>query len=296
MAGSARNTTNAVEWLHKFEADPHEFGFLAALRKLEVLYDDMPRFGESARPAEDPVRFGQDPSLAFAPTDISSFRTGTEKTPDRLEQYFFGLFGPNGPMPLHISEYVQSREINEGDRTLRRFADIFHHRMTCLFYRAAVNGEPTFNFDRPGDNRFDLYVGAILGIGPPAFRQRDEMPDRAKLHNAARLALQTKPANGLEDLLEEYFGLPFRVEEFVGEWLFIDEHDRLRLGQNRHTGCLGLTSILGSQVWSCQHKIRLVCGPLALADFRRRLPGSRSVNSMLAVVRNYLGDEFAWDV
>ena len=296
MAGSARNTQHAVEWLHKFEADPEDFGFLAALRKLEALYEDKPRFGESARLADDPIRLGQDPSLAFAPTGIARFKTGTGNKPDRLAQFFFGLFGPNGPMPLHISEYVYSREANDGDKTFRKFADIFHHRMTCLFYRAAVNGEPTYNFDRPDDNRFDLYIGAILGIGPHAFRNRDAMPDRAKLHNAARFALQTKPAEGLCDVLEEYFGLPFSIEEFVGEWLAVDENDRLSLGRNRQGGILGISTVLGSEIWSCQHKFRIVCGPLSLADFRRLLPGSRSVDSMLAAVRNYIGDEYAWDI
>lgn len=296
MAGSSRNSAHVVDWLHRLEAEPYRFGFLAVLRKLESIYDDKPRLGESARSADDAVRLGQDPSLAFAPTDLANFKTGTATTPDRLESYFFGLFGPNGPMPLHISEYAHSREINVGDRTFRRFADIFHHRLLCLFYRACANSEPTFNMDRPEENRFDLFVGALLGVGPQAFRSRDAMPDAAKLHSAARLSLQTRPAEGLCALLESYFQLPFSIRELVGEWLTLADEDRLYLARTRTAGTLGMTTILGKAIWNCQHKFRIVCGPLSQREFSSLLPGADSVRSLIALVRNYVGDEFAWDL
>jgi len=296
MAGSSRNSAHVVDWLHRLEAKPARFGFLAALRKLEAIYDDKPRLGESARSADDPVRLGQDPSLAFAPSSIAAFKTGTGTTPDRLENFFFGLFGPNGPMPLHISEYVHSREINDGDLTFRRFTDMFHHRLLCLFYRACANGEPTFNMDRPENNQFDLFVGALLGIAPMALRGRDAMPDAAKLHNVARLSLQTRPAEGLCALLENYIQLPFSIRELVGEWLTLAQEDRFFLGRSREAGVLGSTTVIGEEIWSCQHKFRIVCGPLSLTDFSRLLPGAESVNGLVAVVRNYVGDEFAWDL
>lgn len=296
MAGKTRNRAHVVEWLHRLEAEPHRFGFLAAIRMLETFSDDKPRLGESARAADDSVRFGQSASLAFAPTSIAKFKTGTATTPDRMQSYFFGLFGPNGPMPLHISEYVYGRELNEGDRTFRCFADIFHHRLTSLFYRACVNGEPTVNMDRPEHNNFDLYVGSLLGIGPNAYRHRDAMPDNAKLHNAARLSLKTRPAEGLQALLENYFELPFQISEFVGEWLSVAEEDRLHLGRSQSACILGATTIVGAEIWSCQHKFRIVCGSLELSDFMRLLPGAKSEAALVALVRNYLGDEFSWDL
>ena len=56
MAGSSRNSAHVVDWLHRLEAEPDRFGFLAALRKLEAIYDDKPRLGESARSADDSER------------------------------------------------------------------------------------------------------------------------------------------------------------------------------------------------------------------------------------------------
>lgn len=296
MAGSSRNDAHVIEWMHQLEAEPHLFGFIAALRKLESIYEDKPRLGESARASDDPIRLGQDPSLAFAPRPIANFKTGAAKSPDRLESYFFGLFGPNGPMPLHVSEFVHGRELNHGDRTFHAFANAFHHRLLSLFYRASVNGEPTINMDRPADNRFDLFVGAILGVGPDALRNRDAMPDAAKLHNSALLSMQTRPAEGLVDLLENYFHLPFSMHELVGEWLTLADEDQSRLGLSERACTLGESAILGREIWNCQHRFRIVCGALSLADFSRLLPGANSVGALLAVVRNYVGDEFAWDI
>src|SRR3546814_13244173 len=43
---------------------------------------------------------------------------------DLLEQFFFGLGGPNGPLPLHITEYVRERQRNNADSTSKRFLEI----------------------------------------------------------------------------------------------------------------------------------------------------------------------------
>jgi type VI secretion system protein ImpH len=278
------------------EAEPYRFGFMSVLRKLEAISDDKPRLGESVRSADDPVRLGHSPSLAFAPGSLFRFTTGDAATPDRLESFFLGLFGANGAMPIHISEYIYGREINHGDKTLRCFADIFHHRILSLFYRVCASVEPTFNMDRPDENRFDLFIGALAGIGPDAFRDRDALPDATKLFNVAGLALQTRPAEGLRTLLEDYFELDFSIDEMVGEWLPLAADDRLYVGRAGSACTLGVTTILGSHIWSCQHKFRIACGPLSLVDFKRLLPGEESVNALIAAVRNYVGDEFAWDL
>ncbi|MGV8763016.1 type VI secretion system baseplate subunit TssG, partial [Pseudomonas aeruginosa] len=54
----------------------------------------------------------------------------------RLDQFFFGLTGPNGPLPLHLTEYARERQRNVNDATFKRFMDVFHHRLLTLFYRA----------------------------------------------------------------------------------------------------------------------------------------------------------------
>ena len=143
------------------------FGFFQALRLIECLYRDAPRLGMSRRPGEDPVRLGQDTSMSFESASLSAFEPKTEGRTHRLLVRLFGLLGPNGPLPLHLTEYAQERLRKHKDPSFVRFLDIFHHRMLSLFYRAWANNEPTVSFDRPESDRFADYVGSLEGIGMP---------------------------------------------------------------------------------------------------------------------------------
>jgi type VI secretion system protein ImpH len=282
--------------LRALEEEPQRYSLFAALRQLECLNPDKPPIGDAARPADEAVRFGQEPSLAFAPSTVAAFEQGPAGRPSYLATFFFGVFGPNGPLPLHLTEYAHSRELNYNDPTFRRFADIFHHRFLSLFYRAWADGQPAVSLDRPDSRRFDLYVGSLLGIAAPELRGRDAVPDDAKRARAGRFALATRPAEGLVGVLADFFALEFGVREFVGEWLHLPKTNRLRLGADEDTATLGCNSVLGASVWSCQHCFRLVCGPLDFADFDRMLPGRPSLAKLRDLVRNYLGDEFKWTV
>src|SRR5262249_55944074 len=150
--------------------------------------------------------------------------------PSYLATYYFGLFGPNGPLPLHLTEYAHSRELNYRDSSFRRFADLFHHRLTSLFYRAWADAQPVVSFDR-SEPRFDLYVGRLLGIGMPEMRDRDKVADHAKLGRAGRFSLAARPPEGLIAILADYFGFRFALREMVGEWLRLARADRLELGE-----------------------------------------------------------------
>lgn len=296
MAAATRTTAHAVERLRALEEEPHRFGFFAALRRLECLYADLPRIGEAARPNDEALRLGQVPSLAFAPSTLAEFEQGGPGEPVRLAQYFFGLFGPNGPLPLHLSEHAHGRELNYGDPSFRRFADIFHHRLISLFYRAWADAQPAPSLDRPGPRRFDVYVGSLIGIAPPEFRRRDSAPDEARLAFAGRFALATRPAEGLAGLLEQFFGLRFCVRQFMGEWLRLARGDRLELGGGGEAASLGRGAVLGRAVFSRRHAFQLVCGPLRFEELAGLLPGEPRLARLRDLVRGYVGDELAWSL
>jgi type VI secretion system protein ImpH len=209
---------------------------------------------------------------------------------------FLGLLGPNGPLPLHLTEYARDRMRNEQDPTFARFLDLFHHRMLSLFFRAWADSEPTVNYDRPETDRFALYVGALFGLGMPALRDRDAMPDGAKLHYAGRLVCQTRHAEGLQHMLQDYFRMPARLEEFVGCWINLPANCLCRLGASRRTGSLGQTTTIGARVWDCQQHFRVVMGPMDYDRYRQFLPGGDSLRRLAAFVRNYVGDELGWDL
>ncbi len=296
MAGQDRTAAHALELGRALQEKPYEFGFFQAVRLLECAHPDKPRIGQSLRPGDDPVRLAQEPSLTFAPSTLSAFEPGKNGLPPRLVERFFGLLGPNGPLPLHLTEYARDRLRNARDPTFARFLDIFHHRMLTLFYRAWANAEPTVNFDRPETDRFALYVGALFGLGMPSLRHRDGMPDLAKLYFAGRFACQSRPAEGLQAILEGFFDAPVRIEQFVGGWMEVPEEARCRLGESPDTGTLGETLVIGERVWGGQQKFRIVFGPMSLADYLRLIPSGDSLDLLVPIVRNYVGDELTWDV
>ena len=296
MAGTNRTATRDLSALRALADAPHGYGFYHAVRLLECAYRDKPRLGQSVRPVDDPIRLAQDPAVTFAPSTLSSFTPGKGNTPPRLATYFFGLFGPHGPLPLHLTEYARDRQRHAGDATFVRFSDVFHHRMLSLFYRAWADAQPAVQHDRPETDRFAEYIGSLFGVGAPSLRQRDEFPDAAKLHYAGWLVGQTRPPEGLRAILADFFELPVQITEFVGGWLALSQGDRWRLGEARETGALGHTVILGARVWDGQHRFRITIGPLGYGDFERLLPGGRGLQRLIAAVRNYIGDELAWDV
>lgn len=296
MASKARSETNAIGLFDRLQQAPYRFDFYQAMRRLECAYPNEPRLSKSRHAKRDKIRLGQDVTMAFQSSTIRSFQQGKGEIPPRLGVYFFGLFGPNGPLPLHLTEYVHNRQHNEHDNTQIGFLDQFHHRLLCLFYRVWANSQPTVSFDRPEEDQFGQYLGSIFGIGSEHLRNRDAMPDMAKLHFAGRLSCQTRHAEGLEAILQDFFRLPVKIEEFVGAWIDLPDNSLCRLGESTDISCLGTTVILGDRIWQGQQKFRIVLGPIEFHDYRRMLPGGESLKRLIAVVKNYIGDELDWEL
>lgn len=287
--------------LLEMAAAPHRWDFYQALRLLEALHPDKPRFGLARRPVDEPVRLGQAPELTFAPAAISRVDPDDRGGKPRIEVRFFGLFGPNGPLPLHLTAYAHERALHRGDITFARFADWFHHRLLLLFYRAWAQAQPTASLDRPGEDRFADYVGSLLGIGGAPWRGRDAAPDHAPLAFSGLLARQVRNAEGLERLLSGFLGRPVRVEPFVGRWMTLPAAERTRIGRRVvsrrvSTAQLGASAVLGSAVFDRQHHFRLHIGPLDLATFESLLPVGTALPPLRALVERYLGFEFGWDL
>lgn len=296
MANKSRPASDDVILGQALQSQPYKFGFYQTLRRFECLNKDKPRIGMSVRPVDDVLRLAQEPSVIFAPSTLASFKSASEHQPSTLAVHFFGMFGPNGPLPLHLTEYARDRLRNSDDPTFSEFLDIFHHRMLSLFYRAWASAQPTVNFDRPDQDRFSVYTGALFGLGMPALRNRDEIPDRTKLHFAGRLSSPAKNVEGLVAMIKHFFRVPVVIEEFVGEWLRLPQNSRCRLGVTKETCTLGINTVIGDYVWQCQQKFRIVLGPLDYKEYQLMLPGRDNGKRLRALVRNYIGDSMNWDV
>lgn len=286
-----RHTPDPVSLFEDLGREPWSFDFLQAMRRIECAFPDKPRWATALRPQDEPVRLGQAPSLSFAPATLSAFKAAANGAPARLEVRFFGLLGPNGPLPLHLTEYAHHRQLHHGDETFARFLDLIHHRFLALFYRAWAQAQPTVSLDRPHNDRFATYVGSLIGIGQPALLKRDSVPDSARLFHAGLLARQVRNAEGLHSVLGSYFELPVEVEQYVGHWMTLRERDHSLVGRSR----LGANAVLGRRVWDRQSKFRLHIGPMTLAQYHAFLPGGSALPRLADWVRFYTGGELAWD-
>lgn len=296
MDAPDRPSADNLNFLEDLEAFPYSYHPFEALRRLECHFRDHPRLATGGvRPQNEPLRLRQVPSLRFEPASLVGFIPAGEDKPAIVLQSFFGLFGPNGPLPLHLTGYALDRRINAKDQTLARFADIFHHRLLSLLYRAWAQPRPTVQADRPGEDRFRMYLGALFGRGQDRQIDSDQMPHDAKLHFSARLLASARGPEGLEQIIAFYFHVDARIEEYAGEWLPLGGAVMLRLGA-AHGARLGLDAIVGEVAWTCNHRFRIVLGPLTYEQFGAFLPIGLRLAPLAAIVRNYTGDELDWQV
>jgi type VI secretion system protein ImpH len=274
---------------------PYDFDLFFALRMLQARHPEFPRLGTASRPQLEPIRLGQDPSLAFAPATIAEVLPSVAGQPERLTVWNFGLYGPNGPMPTHLTEYVRERLRQFDDPTLARFSDVFHHRLLLLFFRAWSDAQPTTSLDAPGRDHFGRFVGSIVGFGEASQRQRDDVPDHAKLFFAGHFTRSTRNPEGLERAISLYFGVPVQMQEYGLHFLDLEPTQQTRLARHPCNSQLGVDAVVGARVPDAQSKFRLRIGPMNLAQYERLLPGGEGFQSLVDWVRNYVGIEYAWD-
>ncbi|ROZ78312.1 type VI secretion system baseplate subunit TssG [Ramlibacter sp. WS9] len=288
-----------IDPLERITAQPWRYDYFSAMRWLENYFKDDPRFGTARKPSAEPVRLGQAADLSFAPSSLHAVMHDSANRKARIEVRFFGLFGPNGPLPHHLTEHARNRLLHHGDASFARFADIFHHRLLLLFYRAWAQAQPTVGLDRPDDDRFAAYVGALIGIGEPEQRGRDAAPDHAKLHFSGIYSSQIRSPEGLASILTGYLGRPVKVVQFVGSWLELPRRERTRIGaagRRSVVAQLGGGAVLGDKVWDRQHKFRVHIGPLDHAAFESLLPEGSALPGVTALVDQYIGRELSWEL
>jgi type VI secretion system protein ImpH len=276
------------------------FDFFELLRRLER---EGRLFGHSGRLAREPARLDQHVRLGFSPRDVMQFTPEGERTPARVTVANFGLLGPEGPMPLHVTRWVMDRlsqrwfagqEAKEtSDTTFVDFVNVLQHRLTALFYRAWADATPAVQVERADGDRLLAMLRSMAGIGLPGTRETDGPGDntgldRVKVAQSASLAIQRDGPERLTQFLAEAFGVPVRLKEFVAAWLTVPVSLQTRLSAAHAS--LGSAATIGPRTFSRQSRIEILVGPLDLKTYMSFLPDGGRLRLFARAVRDLIGE------
>lgn len=227
------------------------------------------------------LRFRNSLSLAFPASEIESMQvesadvTGTPRI--HITTAFIGLLGASGTLPLHDTERATAKASEGTDESWKPFIDLFSNRAIGLFYEAW--GKYRVEHGRNTRSEDDLLplLNALGGLRPTSFgpaRPYESIPSEVAGFYAGLLRTRPIAASTVARVLSEYFGVPVRLEEFVGAWDPIPAKIRSTLGVTDPT--LGFGAALGARAWRNDLRVRLHIGPLDEEKAKAFLPHGRS--------------------
>lgn len=273
-------------------AQPRTQNLFHVLRLVEREYPDKARIGDSASLAQEAVLLEQDPFMEFPDSNITEASVKDDGRL-RLSTRFLGFFGPQGALPLYVTELASQWSAGR-DPSFARFADVIATRFQQLFFRSWANARPIAQAERPDQDRFRDYLSSLGGFGTPAMQDRSAMPDQSMLSYIGLLGMQVKTARGLSQMIHGLFGIEATVEEWVGSWLTFEPEDLTSLGRN---ACqLGVDTFLGQGVYSINEKIAIRIKCDSLAQYESFLPGGKLNDKLTGAVAFYLGRRHAAEI
>ena len=295
-AGRPENTAlGRTEIGELLEREPYLFEFFQAVRLLERLMPDRSPVGRFTKPSAEVARFGVNSSPVFPASQIQSLHLRSDGTPF-LSVNFMGTVGPLGLMPLYYTEMVVDRVRNR-DTTLRDLLDMFHHRVISLFYAAWEKYRFNIAYERGERDRFSHHLLDLLGLGTEGLQDRQEVADDSLLFYSGLLALHPRSAQGLKQVLADYFDVPVEIEQFVGAWYPMDGDSQCSLGAREgYSEQLGFGAVVGNEIWDQQSRVRIKLGPLTFEQYRDFLPDGSAHRQLRAFTSFYAGNEFDVEV
>lgn len=276
--------------------EPQAFGFFQAMRLLQRLRPDRRTVGGFAHPSEEVVRFSANPDLGFPAGEVQELELEGEG-PARMEVNFMGLVGSQGVLPTHYSRLVREERKQEA-RPLTAFLDIFQHRMLSLFYAAWERARFYVPFERDERDRVSERLHDLIGLGAEGLRRRMSLRDEALLFYCGLLGVRQRGAAALQQLLEDYFEAPVRLEQFVGGWYGLSESARCRVDDAPPEGAptLGEGAVVGDEVWDPQARVRVRVGPLPRERYEAFLPGRSAYRALQAITRFFGDGQFDFEL
>jgi type VI secretion system protein ImpH len=293
--------------------EAHRFEFFQAVRLLERIYPDRKPVGGDDHPRAEVVRFKTHVSMAFPAAEIYDVTSAAEQeveetSPPTMWVTFMGLAGSLGVLPRYYTQLLSDPSMRNQTAALRDFLDIFNHRLISLFYRAWEKYRFPIAYERRAieqartpenasqEDTFSQYLFCLIGMGTPGLQHRHGIRDEILLYYAGLLSQRPRSAAALEGLLQDYFGVDVRVEQFTGQWFLMNADALSSLGADGQNNQLGVSAALWERVWDPQARFRIKLGPLTYQQFQDFMPTSEAYRHLVELTRFFVGEEFSFEV
>ena len=275
------------------EREPWSVQFFQAVRLMERLYPERNPVGLFVSPSSEVVRFSSVPTLSFPASEIQALQHGKDAQP-KISVNFMGLSAATGVLPHAYTEFLLERA-RAKDHAPGEFFDIFNHRIIALFYRGWQKYRFYIAYERTGasDDVISARLLDLIGLGTRDLTHRMDIEDEACLYYAGLLSQRRPTAQGLKQLLEDYFDVPVSVEQFTGTWNRLPPQN-LTFLRDAGAFCeqLGMGTIVGDEVWDQHGTVTIRLGPLNFDRYREFLPGANAYSELQAWLRLYANREF----
>jgi type VI secretion system protein ImpH len=275
------------------EQEPYSVQFFQAVRLLERLYPERNPVGLFVSPSSEVVRFRSVPTFAFPPSEIADLEVGENDQP-QLKVNFMGLCAAVGALPDPYTQFLLERA-RAKDPSPGEFFDLFNHRIISLFYRGWQKYRFYIAYERTGasDDRVSEKLLDLVGLGTKDLTHRMDIEDEACLYYAGLLAQRRPTAQGLKQLLEDYFDIPVVVDQFTGSWNRLPPGN-LTFLRDSGSFCerLGMGTIVGDEVWDQHGTVTIRLGPMSFPRYQEFLPGAPASVELHAWLRLYTNREF----
>lgn len=286
MEPTERYDRAAIDLLERLAAPgPTRMGFFPAVRLLERLLDTKVRIGGEGPFSKENIRFTHEPSMMSQPNEVSTIEPHTtwnkgvprERTEWEYELVtcVLGLTGTDSPLPLYmVSEFAQDQP---SAALQREFLDLFHNRITALFYRGV--GQYDFAAEMLSDASDKIAGRALQFAGFDVENCVHRGVNRLQLLHVSSLfaagpATPRSLRNSLRSLLaEDLDEAALDVREFTGGWVPLDPEQCNAIGRSNHQS--GRTFVIGTRVRHPAHEARIVVGPLLPTQAQRFSPGGK---------------------
>lgn len=293
MANSNRLAKRYLDDLTQAPDELYQQGFAPLLRYLDANAPLAARIGYSVSPKQDCVRFGQTPLMHFYSSAFTNVTFNKNSGEYKLKNSYWGLFGINGPLPSHLTEYAIERNYRLKDKTFTEFLDIFHHRFISLFYRAWADAQPTVSHDRPEQDSFRKRLTAISGdeaSGTDTFSQNKNIHQ----YMSGLYSQKNRSGTALSQILSEYLGLNVWLEEFQGCWYELQPHEQTQLGKKN--AVLGIDSIVGGRTYQCNFNFDINIGPVTYKQYTNLLHNKKYLKTVANLTKKMVGQEYNFTI